>query len=223
MTTPDTFLAELETKSQGSLDRLVAAFREVSTKEAFSLADLLKLEVRHTLEGTEAAALWLVDTDGLPFKMSLAEACGSGARRYERLAGRLAALGVDGNSFDPLVLGYSKLFAFLRSLQTTEERASAIVAQGRFARQRFAFIAEVARAQGDEETLALIGEELPLEEERRVSAARAALLTSATGEEGQARGRRASFRVFELQGELLDDTWLRKFLSRSSRRPAAAG
>jgi hypothetical protein len=219
MTTPDTFLAELETKSQGSLDRLVAAFREVSTKESLSLADFLKLEVKYTLENTEAAALWLVDTDGLPFKMSLADACGGGARRYERLAGRLAALGVEGASFDPLVLGYSKLFAFLRSLQTTEERASAIVAQGRFARQRFALVAELAKAQSDGETASLLADELPLEEERQVSAARTALLAAATGEEGQARGRRAAFRVFELQTELLDPTILRKFLSRSTRKP----
>lgn len=219
MTTPDTFLSELETKSQGSLDRLVAAFRDVTTKEAFSLADLLKIEVKHALESTEAAALWMVDTDGLPFKMALAEACGSGARRYQRLAGRLTALGVDATNFDPLVLGYSKLFAFLRSLQTKEERSSAIIARGRFALHRFAFLTELAQAQGDAETAALFSDDLGREEDGRVSSARQAILLVATGEEGQARARRASFRVIELEGELLDATLLRKFLSRSSRKP----
>ena len=56
-------------------------------------------------------------------KLSLAEQCGDSARQCRRLSARLVALGVAG--YDPRDGGYSKLFAFLRSLQTTEERSSA--------------------------------------------------------------------------------------------------
>ena len=62
------------------------------------------------------------------------EAVARGAVRRQRapvprLSARLIALGVTG--YDPRDGGYSKLFAFLRSLQTTEERSSAGYLTGR--------------------------------------------------------------------------------------------
>lgn len=223
MTSAETFVSELESKSRNSLDRLAAAYAETCRSEHLPVVELLKLETRINLEATEAAALWLTDTNDLDYKMALAEACGSGARRHELIIGRLAALGVDKSVFDPLALGFSKLFAFLRALQTTEERACAgALTIGRLALLRYQFVGATAAAAGDHETASMFEELLPMEENRQVEAGRRALMISASTEESQARARRASFRAIELLGDIQDTMLIKKFLARSTKKPPAS-
>src|SRR5262252_9913659 len=129
MVAAETFVAELDTKNQTSIQRVVDALSGALAKDGVEVADALRFAVKATIESAEVAALWITDCDDLEMKLSLAEQCGDSARQCRKLSERLVALGVSG--YDPRAGGYSKLFAFLRSLQTTEERASAGYVTGR--------------------------------------------------------------------------------------------
>src|SRR3954462_13245245 len=123
MPAADTFVTELDAKNQASIQRVVDALNAGLTKEAFEVEGVLRLVIKSTMEAAEVAALWVSDCGDLEMKLSLAEQCGDGARQCRQVAARLAELGVAG--YDPRDGGYSKLFAFLRSLQTAEERSAA--------------------------------------------------------------------------------------------------
>src|SRR5688572_23549381 len=118
-----TFVSEFHAKNQASLERLVVSFRAAMVKESLDVSDLIRLAMKSVIETAEVGALWLVDCDDLEMKIGLAEQCGDAGREYRLLASRLEALGSP--PFDPRQGGYSKVFAFLRALQTPEERTSA--------------------------------------------------------------------------------------------------
>lgn len=220
MTTVESYVTELEGKNQTSFDRLLANHREMVETEKLSLADLLRVEVKTCLEAMEASAMWLTDTEDLPFKVALASYCGATAQRFSLLQQRLADLGVLLTDFSPLCLGYSKLFAFFRSLQTVEERAAAgALTAGAFSLARFESLAGWAEIAGDHESAALLRSALPATEQEHVHEGRLALLGVAKNEESQARARRASFRTIELLGEIQDPGFIRKFLAKSIRKP----
>jgi hypothetical protein len=146
-------------------------------------------------------------------KLSLAEQCGDSAKQCRRLSARLAEVGVAG--FDPRDGGYSKLFAFLRPLQTPEERASAGFVTGKaLSIARLATLASFCEGKGDAESARLLGVDL-LEEERRYYEDGKQMLVSAAGtEESQARARRAAFRTLELANETVEPLQLRKAFGR---------
>jgi hypothetical protein len=157
------------------------------------------------------AALWVSDCDDLEMKLSLAEQCGDGARQCRRLAARLADLGVTG--YDPRAGGYSKLFAFLRSLQTAEERAAAGFVTGKaLSMARLAALASFCAEKGDSDTAHLLGQELLEAERRYYEEGKSALFSSAGNEESQARARRSAYRTLELAGEMAEPLQLRKVL-----------
>jgi hypothetical protein len=214
-----TFLTELEAKNHDSFRNLASGYVTAVTKENFQVADLLRLEMKSVIETIEVAALWLPDAETLALKMALATRCGDGARHLDRLAERLAALGVPLGPFDPRQGGYSKLFAFLRSLQTIEERTSAgFMALGTVNLLRFESLAIVCDGQGDNETARLYREQLIGDEQRHVTVGKQMLVEVVTQEESQARARRAAFRTVELLGELQDPGLMRKFLRTSLRK-----
>ena len=127
----------------------------------------------------EVAALWITDCDDLEMKLSLAEQCGDSARQCRKLSERLGTLGVAG--YDPRDGGYSKLFAFLRSLQTTEERSSAGYLTGRaLSMARLGALAGFCERKGDGDSARLLGVE--------IVDARAALLRAGQADAGR-RGR----------------------------------
>jgi hypothetical protein len=215
----ETFVHEMETKNQASFERLLAAYIQTLQKEDFSPADLVRMEMKTTVEATEVSALWITETDSLDVKITLAGACGDGARNFGLLRERLAALGVDPLGFDVRFGGYSKLFAFFRSLQTTEERASAgPVTLRAFNLRRLDLAARHAEGKGDGETATLLRETLVRDEENQRDIGRRTLLDTAINEESQARARRAAFRTIELLGDVYEPAMLRKFLSRSLKR-----
>ncbi len=123
MVAAETFVNELDAKNQPSIQRVIAALNDGLGKEGVEVADTLRIALKAAIELAEVAALWVTDCDDLEMKLSLAEQCGDGARQCRRISARLVALGVA--DYDPRNGGYSKLFAFLRSLQTPEERSSA--------------------------------------------------------------------------------------------------
>jgi hypothetical protein len=213
-----TFVTELEGKHQESYRQVVAAYVAGLNKESMSVTDALKLELRAVVEAIEIAALWLPDSDELRMKVALANRCGESARHVQLIFDRLAALGVPEQSFDPRHGGYSKLFAFFRSLQTGEERAAAgFVTMGSLSQLRFEAMAAYCETQGDPETAALYRGPLGEDERRHVNAGRQLLIATAETEESQARARRSTYRTIEVVGEIQDVGLLRKFLSRSKR------
>src|SRR5688572_10152851 len=104
----ETFVHEMETKNLASFERLLPVYAATLSKEDFSPADLLRLEMKSTVEAIEVSALWISETDSLDIKIALAAWCGDGARNFGLLRERLTALGVDLMGFDVRFGGYSK-------------------------------------------------------------------------------------------------------------------
>jgi hypothetical protein len=213
------FIADFHAKNQASLDRHLAAFRAALGKETLEIVDFLRLAMKDVIEAAEVAALWFVDCDDLGMKIGFAELCGSSARHYRLIAGRIAALG--GEGFDPRSGGYSRFFGFLRSLQTPEERASAgLVTLRTFNIGRLAAFADLSDERGDAETAGLFRDQIAMDERRVFEAGWRTLIANAATEESQARGRRAAFRIVELAAEAADPLQLRKALPKRRATPA---
>jgi hypothetical protein len=140
-------------------------------------------------------------------------------RQFHTLQERLSTLGLAPGSYDPRQGGYSKLFAFLRSLQTNEERAAAgLLTLGGAAVARLEALLSVCEAKGDIDTAALLRSDLLPDEHRRVEEGRDRLVLLATVEDTQARARRAVYKTVELLGDMFEPTALRRSLGRSVRR-----
>ncbi len=213
MVAAESFVSELVAKNQPSIGRVVAALNEGLGKDGVEVADALRMALKAAIEAAEVAALWIPDCNDLEMKLLLAEQCGDGARQCRRLSARLAALGVP--PYDPRDGGYSKLFAFLRSLQTPEERSSAGYVTGKaLSAARLNALAAFCAAHGDEESARLLGTDIVSEERRYYDAGRLLLIGAATAEESQARARRAAYRTLELAGEIVEPLALRRSLGR---------
>jgi hypothetical protein len=209
----------MEEKNRASFQRLLAAYAQIVEKEDYSPADLLRLEMKNIIETIEVSAMWLAESDSLDVKLALAARCGDGARHCGIIADRLAALGLDRAAWDARFGGYSKLFAFFRSLQTVEEQAAAgAVTLKAYALDRFNLNATHCEAKGDAETAALFRDTLGRDEQGHRDVGRRMLVETANAEESQARARRSAFRTIELLGELQDSSLLRKYLSRSLKK-----
>ena len=64
---------------------------------------------------------WLTEED-VQVKLSLARQCGDEAKHFKLIAERMSALAIDITRLDPREGGYSKLFEYLKSLESTVER-----------------------------------------------------------------------------------------------------
>jgi hypothetical protein len=215
MVAAETFVTELDAKNQASIQRVLSALTTgiAPEKEAFEVPDVLRLCIKVAMESAEVAALWVTDSADLEMKLSLAEQCGDGARQVRRLVARLGALGV--TSYDPRDGGYSKLFAFLRSLQTPEERSSAGYLTGKaLSVARLGTLADFCAEKGDTETARLLDDEILTQERRYYEEGRQALVSHAVNEESQARARRAAYRTLELATEMVEPLQLRKLTQR---------
>ena len=213
MVAAENFVSELDAKNQLSIQRVVAALGQGLAKDGVEVADALRMALKAAIELAEVAALWLTDSDDLEMKLSLAEQCGDGARQCRRLLARLLALGVVG--YDPRDGGYSKLFAFLRSLQTPEERFSAGYVAGKaLAMARLAALAAFCEEKGDAESAHLLRVEILDEERRYYDEGKRMLVAVTTTEESQARARRSAYRTLELAGETVEPLQLRKSLGK---------
>ena len=213
MVAAETFVAELDAKNQTSVQRVVDALSAALATDGVEVADALRFAVKATIESAEVAALWITDCDDLEMKLSLAEQCGDSARQCRRLSERLVAVGVSG--YDPRAGGYSKLFAFLRALQTTEERTSAGYVTGRaLSMARLGALAGFCERKGDADSARLLGVEIMTQERRYYETGKAMLVAAVVSEESQARARRAAYRTLELAGETVEPLQLRKALGK---------
>ncbi len=220
MVNADVFVAELEFKNQESFRGLVASgYLPVMAGDGTSVADMLRLETKFAIESIEAAAIWIANTESLEMKILLGSQCGIHARHYQKLQDRLSVLGLAPGSYDPRQGGYSKLFAFLRSLQTSEERAaSGLLTLGGSAVARLGALLAVCEERGDEDTVNLLRSELIPDEQHRADEGRDRLVLLVTAEDSQARARRAIYKTIELLGELYEPGALRRVLGRAAHR-----
>ena len=213
MVAAETFVNELDAKNQPSIQRVIGALNDGLGKEGVEVADTLRMALKAAIELAEVAALWVTDCNDLEMKLSLAEQCGDGARQCRRLSARLLALGVA--DYDPRNGGYSKLFAFLRSLQTPEERSSAGYVTGKaLSMARLAALSAFCAQKGDAESARLLGAEIAEEERRYYEEGQRLLVAATVTEESQARARRAAYRTLELAGETVEPLALRKTLGK---------
>jgi hypothetical protein len=213
MVAAENFVAELDTKNQASIQRIVDALAAALGKDAVEVPDALRFALKATIESAEVSALWIPDCADLEMKLSLAEQCGDSARQCRRLSERLGTLGVAG--YDPRDGGYSKLFAFLRSLQTTEERSSAGYVTGRaLSMARLGVLAAFCERQGDSDSAQLLGVDILGQERRYYEQGKQMLVAAVASEESQARARRAAYRTLELAGETIEPLQLRKALGK---------
>jgi hypothetical protein len=220
MAAADTFVSELDAKNQLSIQRVIDALGVGLAKEGLEAPDILRLTAKATIEAAEVAALWVADCEDLEMKLSLAEQCGDGARQYREVAARLEALGQ--GAYDPRDGGYSKLFAFLRSLQTAEERSAAgYVTAKALSMARLATLAAACREKGDAETASLLADGLLTQERRYYEEGKRLLMAAATNEESQARGRRSAYRTLELATEMVEPLQLRRAKRGRGSAPAA--
>jgi len=128
------------------MGRLFARLGETDTLESESdgrvdVVTLLKLALKSELEASELAGFYMPTTPEVDAKMALALQCGDEMKHYGMISQRLAELGEDLASFDPLADGHSPLYQYLRGLRTTVER----IAAGTFASEAIAEIRNAAQ------------------------------------------------------------------------------
>jgi hypothetical protein len=152
------------------MDRLFARLGETDTLESESdgevdVVTLLRLALKSELEASELAGFWMPTTPEVDGKMVLALQCGDEMKHYGLISQRLAELGQDLSTFDPLADGHSPLYQYMRGLRTTVER----IAAGPFANEAIAQIRNTqfvnfCRSVGDEGTARLYEEVIQPEE-----------------------------------------------------------
>ncbi|HKH44989.1 MAG TPA: ferritin-like domain-containing protein [Thermoanaerobaculia bacterium] len=152
------------------MDRLFARLGETDTLESESegkvdVVTLLRLALKSELEASELAGFWMPTTPEVDAKMVLALQCGDEMKHYGLISQRLAELGEDLTTFDPLADGHSPLYQYLRGLRTTVER----IAAGPFANEAIAQIRNTqfvnfCSSVGDEGTARLYAEVIQPEE-----------------------------------------------------------
>jgi hypothetical protein len=152
------------------MEQLFGHLGETDTLESeadgqVDIVTLLRLALKSELEASELAGTWLSTTPEVDGKMILALQCGDEMKHYGMISDRLAELGEDAATIDPLADGYSALYQYLRGLRTTIER----IAGGPFASEAIAKVRNsqfvgFCRSVGDEATARLYADTIQPEE-----------------------------------------------------------
>lgn len=205
--TSDEFVEELEAEHRELLDRLsgTAALEPDAGGEELSVTVLLMVALKNEMEATDLAARWLATTASheVDVKLALARQAGDEAKHYGLIAERLMRAGVDLTGHDPMAGGYSPLFTYLDTLESTVER----VAAGQFTREA---IAEVKNDQfiafcedkGDHETARLYRDVIQPDEHHHHQLGVYLLRRLATTPETQEQARAAARWTLDLAEEL---------------------
>jgi hypothetical protein len=208
--TPDQFLKELDEQVEKALVRIGAASAAGEAKADMTVTSLLAVAMKNELEAAEEAAIWLATERDVDVKLALARQCGDEARHYRLIEERLRQLGVDTKRINPMAQGYSPMFEFLRTLETTGERLAA----GQFTREALARVrnevfADWCETKGDHDTAALYRDAIQPDEAFHHELGRRLLPRYVTSAEQQDCARRAAMRVLELAEELQEVARLR--------------
>jgi uncharacterized ferritin-like protein (DUF455 family) len=208
------FVARLDAEIGAILSRLGQMSAAGTASETLTVERLLRLALKNELEATELAAIWLATTQELDVKLALARQCGDEAKHYRMIVERLEAMGVDASGIDPRVGGYSPLFEFLRSLESTPAR----VAAGQFTREGLALVRnqafiEFCEARGDQETAALYREVIQPDEQHHHELGRRLLLRYAITVADQQVAHDAARRTLELAEEVQETARMKAGIS----------
>lgn len=210
------FLQELDGLVQARLGRIGASSAASEPAASLGVRELLVTALKKELEASEEAALWMTTESDVEVKLALARQCGDEAKHYRLIEERLAEMGVDTSKLAPLSDGYSPMFNYLKSLETTAER----VAAGQYAREALAKVynevfIELCAAKGDEKTAALYRDVIQPDEGHHHDLGRKLLARLCTSEEAQDRARRAAERTLEIAEEIQEMVRLKKGISRA--------
>lgn len=213
---PQDFVAELDAQNQAALARIAAASSAGEKAPELTVAKLLTLALKNELEATECAAAWIPSTREVPVKLALARQAGDEAKHYRLIQARLAELGVDTSTLDPLAAGRSPLLTWLLGLEATVAR----VAAGQFTREALALVrnAEFIRfcyAEGDSATARLYEQTIQPDEEHHHELGRKLLLELATTDDAQSAARAASAKVLAMAEELQEIARLKLGITRA--------
>lgn len=211
---PSRFLEELDTLVHARLERIGATSAGAEPAESLGVRELLVTALKKELEASEEAALWMTTETDVEVKLALARQCGDEAKHYRLIEERLSEMGVDTGKLSPLSDGYSPMFKFLKTLETTVER----VAAGQYAREALAKVyndvfIQFCVSKGDEKTAALYRDVIQPDEGHHHHLGRKLLLRLATTEDAQSRARRAAERTLEIAEELQEMVRLEKGIS----------
>ncbi|HET7295068.1 MAG TPA: ferritin-like domain-containing protein [Vicinamibacteria bacterium] len=164
---------------------------------------LLLGALRLEFEAAEIAARWVHSTPELEAKLAFARQAGDEARHYGLIEERLRELRFDLGGFSPTAGGYSRLYLYLGTLETTVER----VAAAQFTREAIGwksnelFIA-FCEAAGDRATAEMYRTRIQPDEWRHHEWGRRQLGTLAVGPVEQSAAKRAIFTTLETAEEL---------------------
>jgi hypothetical protein len=210
------FIARLDEEISAALARLGCLSAAGEAPETLTTDKLLRLALKNELEATELAAIWLGTTQELDVKLALARQCGDEAKHYRLIVERLTAMGVDAVSIDPRETGYSPLFEFLRTLESTPAR----VAAGQFTREGIALVRnqafiEFCEARGDHETAALYRNIIQPDEQHHHELGRRLLERYAVTAADQRVAHDAARRTLELAEEIQEMARIKSGISRA--------
>jgi uncharacterized ferritin-like protein (DUF455 family) len=197
------FVAQLAEENRLALDRLGQLSRSGEPTAELRVETLLRVALKNEFEASELAAIWMTATAELDVKLALARQSGDEAKHYRLIVERLNSLGVKADEIEPRQGGYSKLFEYLRSLETTVSR----VAAGQFTREGIALVrndcfVEFCRASGDATTASLYEGIIQPDERHHHELGRRLLVRYAITPELQAEARDAARRTIALAEEI---------------------
>jgi bacterioferritin (cytochrome b1) len=217
------FLRELDQSVSDHLLRIAESARAAEPGDAIGIPELLATALRKELEATEEAAMWLTSETDIEVKLALARQCGDEAKHYRLIEERLRQMGADTSRpqvlrqiQNPLEGGYSPMYTFLKTLETTVER----VAAGQFTREALAKVhnqtfIDYCEAKGDPDTARLYRDIIQPDEGFHHELGRKLLSRLATTPEDQERARRASARTLEIAEEIQEIARLKRGIARA--------
>jgi uncharacterized ferritin-like protein (DUF455 family) len=208
------FLPELAAAIAAVLARIDAGTRQEPSGDV-TVRQLLRIALKNELEAAELAARWIGTTPEIDAKLAFARQCGDEAKHYALIVDRLQALGDDLADYHPLAAGYSPLFKYLATLESTVERAAA----GPYTRESLALVRnqafiEFCEAQGDRETAGLYRTVIQPDEAHHHHLGERLLTAYATDAGSQERARIVSAQVLILAEELQEIARMKSGLCR---------
>lgn len=199
----DKFLVELERSNKDTLDRLAALSATGRDTTEITVPRLLKIALKNELEAFEIAAMWVHTTPELEPKLVFARQCGDEAKHFKLISERMSALAIDITRLDPREGGYSKLFEYLKSLESTVER----IAAANYTREGLALVRnqvfiDFCEASGDPVTAALYRDVIQPDEKHHHEVGRKLLARWAIDGPSRKKAAAAAARVLELAEEI---------------------
>lgn len=199
----DTFIEELDTANKAALERIGTLAATGRDTTDITVPRLLKVALKNELEAFEIAASWVRSTSELDVKLAFARQCGDEAKHFKLIGERMSALAIDITRLDPREGGYSKLFLYLETLESSVER----IAAANFTREALALVRnqvfiEFCEASGDPVTAALYRDVVQPDEKHHHETGRRLLMRYAIDAGARKKAAVASARVLELAEEL---------------------